>query len=343
MRRPTMRDVAARAGVSLKTVSRVVNSEPGVSPELVHAVREAARQLDYRHNFAARQLRVAGQRTYSVAVLVQDLSNPYSAELIRAIDDIARTQHLILISASLDEEVDREREVVANLINRRVDGLILVPASSDQSYLQTEIAAGLAVVLIDRPPRNLAVDNVTVENEEGARQAVAHLLQHGHRRIGIVTDDLRVATARARLHGYLRGMEEGGGESGSDLVKTARTATAAQRAVADLLQLPDPPTAIFTARNCITEGAVAALQHAGLSHEVALVGFDDISLADLLVPGLTVIRQDPFEIGRIATTLLLERLDDPSLPPRDIVLPTELVMRGSGEIPYYPGVKARPA
>ncbi|HET9873517.1 MAG TPA: LacI family DNA-binding transcriptional regulator [Propionibacteriaceae bacterium] len=332
MRRATMRDVAARAGVSLKTVSRVVNLEPGVSPRLAENVQEAARELDYRHNLAARHLRQSLQRTNSLAVLVQDLSNFYSAELIRAIDDVARAREIVVISASLDEEEDRERDVVANLINRRVDGLIMMPASRDQSYLSAQIEAGFAVVIIDRPPGNLAADTVTVDNHSGAAEATAHLIAHGHRRIAVITDDQRILTAHARLSGYRAALQRAGIGPDASLVRTARTRADATSLVHGLLQLEDPPTAIFAARNAITEGAVAALQQVGASSTVALVGFDDIPSGDLLSPAVTVIRQDVAEVGRRATQLLLHRLDDRSLPPHDIVIPTELVARGSGEI-----------
>ncbi len=330
MRRATMRDVAALAGVSLKSVSRVVNLEPGVSPQLAETVQQAARQLDYRHNLAARYLRQSQQRTNTVAVLVQDLSNSYSAELIRAISDVAGVHDIVVISASLDEEEERERDLVANLINRRVDGLILMPASHDQSYLRAQIQAGFAVVIIDRPAGNLETDAVTVDNEGGACQATAHLISGGHRRIGIVTDDHRVLTAQARLSGYRKAMSSAGIEVDESLVRTARTRHDATLAVAELLRQPDPPTALFTARNSVTEGAVAALQQAGLSHSVALVGFDEVPTADLLTPPLTVVRQNVFEVGRLAIELLLSRLEDQSLPPRDVRIPTELVVRGSG-------------
>lgn len=332
MRRATMKDVATRAGVSIKTVSRVVNLESGVSPRLVSRVREAAQQLDYRHNLAARNLRQSRQRTSSFAVLVQDLSNGYSADLIRAVEDVARGHDVAVVSASLDEEEDRERDLVANLIKRRVDGLILMPASHDQSYLAEQIRVGFGVVIVDRPPSNLAADTVMVDNVGGARLATAHLIGYGHHRIAIITDQPRILTAEARLDGYQWALREAGLELDQSLVRTARTRPEGAAAVHALIAQPDPPTAIFSARNTITEGVVAALQQAGLSHRIALVGFDDLPMADLVAPGITVIRHNTFEVGHRAAELLLARLAGSSEAPLTVVVPTTLITRGSGEI-----------
>lgn len=218
------------------------------------------------------------------------------------------------------------------MINRRVDGLILMPASHDQSYLQAQIQAGFAVVIIDRPADNLVTDTVTVDNEGGARQATAHLISHGHRRIAVITDEHRVLTAQVRFLGYRQACQAAGLAVDPALVRTARTKHEAAAALADLLRQPDPPTAVFTARNTVTEGAIAALQQAGLSHHVALVGFDDLPSADLIDPAITVVRQDTFEVGRRATHLLLQRLDPDPVLPQQVVIPTEFVRRGSGEI-----------
>lgn len=327
-----MRDVAERAGVSLKTVSRVVNAEAGVSDGLADRVRGAVQALDYRHNLAARNLRLSRQGACSFAVLVQDLSNSYSAALLRAIDDVARQHQIVMIAASLDEEAERERDLVADLIRRRVDGLILMPASHDQSYLWADVRAGFKVVIIDRAPGGLETDSVLVDNVAGAELATAHLLSHGHRRIGILTDDQRILTAQERLRGYRRALAAAGVDFDPEVVRSARTAADSVRQTGELLSLAEPPTAIFTARNDVTQGAVTALRKRGVSAEVALVGFDDFPLADELVPAVTVIGQEAGAVGRRATALLLDRLHGSTVAPQHVVLPTRLIVRGSGEI-----------
>jgi LacI family transcriptional regulator len=331
-----MRDVAALAGVSLKTVSRVVNRESGVSPEMAGRVAAAVARLDYRHNLAASNLR-RGRRTRSIGVLLQDVANSFSASILRAVEDRCTSLGVVVLAASIDEEPERERALVSNLVSRRVDGLVLMPSTTDQGYLLQDVRAGLAVVVVDRPVRGLDVDSVTVDNEGGIRLAVEHLLAHGHRRIGYVGDLPSIATAAARLDGYARGLGAGGVPVDGTLMRVGRDEAASAAAVAGLLALPDPPTAVVAGRNVLAVGAVRALQEAGLSHRVALVGFDDFPMSDLLEPGLTVIRQDVNTIGRTAAELLLSRVEgvDPEAlgQPRRVVLPTALVPRGSGEIP----------
>jgi LacI family transcriptional regulator len=327
-----MHDVASHAGVSLKTVSRVVNAEAGVSPALATKVQASVLLLGYRHNLAARNLRRSQQRTASFAVLVQDLSNSYSAALLRAVDDVARLNDTVMISASLDEEEERERTLVWDLIKRRVDGLILMPASHDQSYLQHELAAGFAVVTIDRPPSNLAADSVVVDNLGGARMATSHLLRHGHRRIAIISDDERIITAQQRREGYRSALEAAGLGVDRALMRSARTVAGAASAVHELLALSEPPTAIFSARNDVTRGVVVALRQVDAASTIALVGFDDLPMADVLQPALTVVEQQAMEVGRRSAGLLLERLQGSNAPPQRVVLPTYLIERGSGEI-----------
>lgn len=330
--RATMQQVAALAGVSLKTVSRVVNGEPGVSEELALRVRDAVGRLGYRHNLAASNLR-RGRRTASIGMLVQDLGNDYCAELLRAVEARARTRRVVVISASLDEEAERERELVNGLVERRIDGLILMPATDDQGYLMPEVHAGLAVVLVDRAPRGMALDAVVADNRAGAAHAVRHLASFGHRRIGFLGDDPSISTATERLAGYRDALDAGGLTLDDALVRTGvRTEDDARAAVTQMLSLDEPPTALFTARNVLTVGAVRALRHLDLRDRVGLVGFDDFPTADLLEPGVTCVKQAVVTEGELAIDMLLSRLDGDEGPARVEVVPTTIVARGSGEI-----------
>jgi len=328
--RATMLHVAALAGVSLKTVSRVVNDEGGVSPELADRVREAVERLGYRQHLGASNLR-RGRRTASIGVLVQDLSNDFCGDLLRAVETRARDRGVVVISASVDDEPERERALVAGLVSRRCDGLILMPASDDNSYLDAEVAAGLGVVLVDRGGESATLDSVTVDNRGGAAHACRHLLDQGHRRIACLVDDLGIPTASERRAGYRDAMALEGLSVRE--VGGIRTSADAQAAVAGLLRSDEPPTALFCGRNVITIGAVRALRDARMQRQVALVGFDDFSTADLLEPAITTIRQDAAAEGAAAFDLLIERLDGHAGPRRALVLDTELITRGSGEIP----------
>lgn len=329
-----MRDVAALAGVSLKTVSRVVNEEPGVSAGLVEKVRRAVAELDFRPNAGASSLRRTGGKTATVGLLLEDVGNPFSSALHRAVEDVAVPRGVMVFSASLDEDPHRERELTRAFSGRRADGLLLVPASDDQSYLAGELHAGMAIVCVDRECHNLPVDSVVATNVAGAAEGVRHLASAGHRRIAFLGDRRTIRTAHQRHQGYLDGLTSAGiPVEESLIVHDLRDSAMADGAATSLLTRDDPPTALFTAQNLITIGAIRALRRLGLEHRVAMVGFDDFPLADLLHPGVTVVAQDAAAIGRTAATVLFRRLAGDRAEPAVHVVPTLLIRRGSGEIP----------
>jgi LacI family transcriptional regulator len=329
-----MVDVAALAGVGLKTVSRVVNSEPGVSPELEARVTRAIEQLNYQRHAHASMLRRLGGKTQTIGLVLEDVSNPFSSALHRAVEDAARERGVLVFAGSCDEDADRERELIRSFRERRVDGIIVVPASHDHTYLHDERQSGTALVFIDRPARHLDADSVVSDNAGGATQAVRHLLAHGHRRIGFLGDLLSISTAQERLRGYIRALESAGVGADDTLIRTEiRDPDAATRAIDEMLSRPAAPTAFFTGQNLVTIGGVRALRRARLEREIALVGFDDISLADMLDPAISVVAQDPQAIGRAAADLLFRRLDGDAAPAVHQVVPVRLIARGSGEIP----------
>jgi LacI family transcriptional regulator len=329
-----MVDVATLAGVALKTVSRVVNSEPGVSPELEARVRRAIEQLSYRRDANAATLRRVGGKTQTIGLVLEDVSNPFSSELHRAVEDAARERGVLVFAGSCDEDPDRERNLIGSFRDRRVDGIIVVPASHDHTYLYEERRAGTALVFVDRPASHLDADSIVSDNFGGAAQAVVHLLERGHRRIGFLGDLLSISTAEGRLRGYTQALESAGIPLDEDVVRTElRDPDAAACAVDEMLALRDPPTAFFTGQNLLTIGGVHALRRAGRERDIALIGFDDISLADLLDPAISVVAQDPQAIGRAAADQLFRRLDGDTAPAVHRVIPVSLIARGSGEIP----------
>lgn len=328
--RPTMKDVAARAGVGLKTVSRVVNGEEGVSPDTEHRVREAITALGFRRNDSARTLRKG--RTASIGLVLEDLADPFYAPLSRAVEEVARAHGALLINGSSAEDPDRERELVLALCARRVDGLIIIPAGDDHRYLTPEIEAGVAISFVDRAPGLIEADVVLSDSFAGAREGTAHLIAHGHRRIGFVGDQPQIQTAAERLRGYRTAMAEAGLPVDGSWVSLGPTDPERVRSeTARLLSGPEPVTALFAGNNRVTVTAVRVL--AGQSRTVALVGFDDFELADLLSPPVTVVAQDPAQLGRSAAELLFRRLEGVDDPPRQLALPTRLIARGSGELP----------
>ncbi|WP_296369761.1 LacI family DNA-binding transcriptional regulator [Pseudonocardia sp.] len=334
MRRPTMRDVAERADVSFKTVSRVVNEEGGVSPALERRVRVAIEDLDFRPNVGARTLRRSDRRTGSIGLLLDDVSNPFSAAVQRAVEDEAVPRGVVVFSASLDEDPTRERTLARQFGARHVDGLLLAPAGDDQSHLAAELRTGTAIVCVDREPNGLAVDSVLATNAVGAEEAVRHLAASGHRRIAFLGDRRTIPTARQRYAGYRDALAALGLPLDPSLVVyDVRTPAEADGVVTAMLGRADPPTALFTAQNRVTIGAIRALRRLGLEQVVAVVGFDDFLLADLLSPAVTVVAQDVTAIGSIAARLLFARIDGDTSPPQVRLVPTTLIRRGSGEIP----------
>ena len=331
--RPTMRDVAALAGVSLKTVSRVINAEPAVSADLLARVERAIEQLDYRPNLTASSLRRSDGKTATVGLVLEDLANPYSAAVTRAVEDAARPRRVTVVAGSVDEDPERERALIREFVARRVDGLIVAPTASDQSYLIADRRAGTALVFVDRPPNHLDADAVVASNRSGATDGVRHLLAGGHRRIGFIGDLATISTAAERFAGYVDAVERAGLTiDGAIVRRDLRGGDEARAAVEELLRLPAPPTAIFAAQNVLGIGAFAALRGLRRQFDVALVGFDDFPLADLLDPGVTVVAQDPAAIGRLAAEMLFRRLDGDRSPSTIQVVPTRLIVRGSGEI-----------
>ena len=330
--RPTMVDVARRARVSLKTVSRVVNREAGVTAATTERVRAAIEALSFRRHDGAAHLR-SGSTTASLGVVLMDIADPFYSALTRAVEEVAIGHGCLVFAGSSDEDVVRERQLALALCARRVDGLIVAPAGTDQRYLRAEIAAGTPVVFVDRPGAGVSADAVLVDNRGGARAAVEHLAAHGHRRIAFLGDNPAIYTARERLGGFAQAMARLQRSDPARWVEMGpHTAQSVHAALTRLRSGSDPATALVTGNNRITVLVLRALA-AMRGWRPALVGFDDLELADLLRPSLTVIEQDASALGRIAAELLFARIAGDRRPVQRVVLPTRLVVRGSPVVP----------
>jgi LacI family transcriptional regulator len=295
-------------------------------------VLDAVGLLGYRHNLTASSLRRADHKTATIGLLLEDISNPFSSALHRAIEDVARHRGTLVLAGSSDEDPDRQQELLHALVSRRVDGLIAVPASGNQNALLRERRLGRPMVLVDRLAPE--ADSVVVDNRAGVGQALRHLVAHGHRRIAFLGDLRSIWTATERHAGYVEALAAEGIMLNPHVVRMdVHGIDVAEAIVRELVAAADPPTALLAGQNLITIGAIHALQRLGWQHRVALVGFDDFPLADLLNPAVSVIAQDPTGLGQAAAELLFARVDGDRTPPRHVVVPTRLVPRGSGEIP----------
>ncbi|MGC0334459.1 LacI family transcriptional regulator [Streptomyces sp. SAI-170] len=330
-RRPTLADVAREVGVSAKTVSRVLNEDGPASARTREQVLAAVAKLGFQPNLMARNIRVGGPDT-TIGLVVPDLGNPFFGAVAGSIEDTVRERGLILLMGSSADDPERERALTDKFLARRVSVLMVVPSvGADHSHLKTHRAAGLPVVFIDRPGAGLSADSVVSSNRAGAHDGVAHLLAQGHRRIGFIGDlPSNLYTRRERLAGYRAALQDAGVPYDRSLVTNAHDQHAASDATAQLLALADPPTALFAGNNIVALGIVTELARSKRK-DVAVVAFDDVALAEALEPALTVVAQDPAEIGRAAATAALARLDGDRSRARTLTVPTRLIVRGSGE------------
>ena len=275
----TMRDVADRAGVGLATVSRVINDVQGVAPELAEKVREAVLELGYRHDPTASSLRRADRRTNTVGLVLEDVSNPFSSALHRAVSDSAAERGILVLTGSSDEDPERERDLVETFTARRADGLIVVPTGRADDALDAARRQDTPLVVVDRMVRLDGVDTVTVDNFEGTAAAAARLRDLGHRRVAYFGDLATIWTAGERFKGFSSVFPD---MPGTLILRELHSAEAAEQAARAVLALPEPPTAFVSGQNLITIGIRRVLQDSGLERRIALAGFDDFPLADLL-------------------------------------------------------------
>ena len=326
-----IRDVAHHAQVSVATVSAVVNGNKYVSPELAARVRTSVSSLDYRPNGLARSLKQ--QRSHILGLILSDITNPFFTTVVRAVEDTARSAGYTLLLGNTDEDVVKEEAYVELLRSRQVDGLMLVASAGQHAYVPGLLAAGLPVVCVDRSLVALGADSVLTDNVAGAYQAVSHLIALGHRRIGIVTGLTGVTSTNQRLDGYTQALAVHGIAFDPVLAREgdSRLDGGAARA-AELLRLPDRPTALFVTNNLMTIGAMRAIDDAGLRcpEDIALVGFDDFEWASVFRPRLTTVRQPVYEIGKAAARFLIQRVEGKRTGSAvELLLPPKLIVRES--------------
>lgn len=325
-----MADVARRSGASLMTVSRVVNGEPGVREETAQRVRSAIDELGFRRNDGARILR-QGNATASIGLVMEDLTGPLYSTIMAAVEQVARQRDYLLLAGSAQGDSARAAKLTSAFLARRVDGLIVAASLAGEVALEAELAPETKCVFVDRPSSSAKFDSVVSDNEGGVRLAVAHLVAAGHRRIGYLGDDEHFWTAGRRRDGFLAAVREHGLDA-TDLVGMGLHTPSSQ---AEIWQRwaggPEPVTAVVTGNNRAT---LALIRHLRSAPElsVAYVGFDDFDLADLLRPAVTTVAQDAELMGARAAEMLFDRIGGRTGSPRQVVVPTHLIVRESGHL-----------
>ncbi|HZD50065.1 MAG TPA: LacI family DNA-binding transcriptional regulator [Silvibacterium sp.] len=329
-RKPTMNDVARVAGVGTMTVSRVLNESAPVSAEAAERVYRAIEKLGYRPNEMARALR--GLKSHSIGVIVPYLYDPFFATIAHEINALARENGYSVILATSNEDSDLEFAEAQLMLQRRVDGLIVIPADAHRSRLSHAEFDKIHIVTLDRPMQDRRFDTVLVQNLSGSKRAVQHLIdEHGHRRIVYIGLNRQLYTMRARFEGYRRAMVEAALQAEPSFKCGTQKLTSA--IISSLMREKNAPTAFFCSNNLTTRYALRALLDLSVRvpEEAALIGFDDFELAEILHPTLTVVRQPVDELGRVAASLLFDRLKRDEFPAEGnkVVLPVELVIRRS--------------
>lgn len=327
----TIREVARQAGVSVATVSHVINGTRKVAPETEARVRRVMEELGYQPSAIAQSLRK--RVTYAVGVLVSDITNPFFATLVRGIEDAALEAGYSVIVCNSDEDPTKEDMYIRALWRRRIDGMLIAPTKDGASPIFQELLERkVPFVFVDRKARGINAPAVLSDNVGGAYLAMRHLIEKGHRRIGIVLGIPGATTTEERFAGCCQALTEAEIPVASELVVWGGyRVDGGRKAVHKFLSLSYPPTAIFSANNLMTLGILQELRYLRLTipGDVAVIGFDDLDWAEIADPPLTVVAQNPYEIGRRGFELLLARLRGEELEAQDVRIPVELKIRQS--------------
>ena len=328
----TLKDVAREANVSISTVSRVLNTPEKVLPQTQQEVRDAVEALGYQPSRVARRLRIKDGKANLIGLVIPDIQNPFFADVTRGVEDVARDNDYALILSNSDEDPGKQCVAVDTLKTESVDGVIVPPVGTKDPEVERLLQEDIAVVCVDRRLESAPVDMVLANNHQGAYDAVTHLINLGHTRIGFIGGIAHISTSTERRQGYEHALRDHHLSVDADLIQEGDSRQEEGRHLTEtLLDLDRPPTALFTGNNLTTLGVLSAIQTRGLRvpEDIALVGYDDIPWAMALNPPPTVMDQPGYEMGQQAACLLLERLANPDRKPTTVTLQPKLVIRQS--------------
>lgn len=326
----TIRQVAEAAGVSIATVSRVLNGNGGVSKDLADKVRQAAADLSFKPNRVARGLR--RQHTQTIGVLVTDIQNPFFTSVLQSIERVLESSGYVLLLCNSDEQPGREKIHLATLQAEGVAGIIIAPTRSEAARYQPVIDSGTPIILIDREVQDLRADCVTINNQDASASAVNHLIGLGHKKIGLIAGPSHATTSSIRKKGYLQALRDAGIGHTNEYIQAADyKQCGGYEAMGRLLNHSNSPTAVIVLNNLMTLGALQAIHEHKLTvpGDIALLGFDDMPWASCLQPPLTVVSQPTYALGEAAAQLLLDRIQNPNRPYRKLMLEATLIIRAS--------------
>jgi DNA-binding LacI/PurR family transcriptional regulator len=326
---PTMRDVAERVGVSVQTVSAVINDKQGITVETRNRVLVAIDELGYRPFSVARSLRT--RRTNTIALVVPDIANPSFSTIASAAEDTAQAAGYSLVNYNTHESLEREAKYIRLAVQRWVDGILFVSSQDQLTAWESLKASGIPCVAIDRIPVGYDGSSVTLDNLKAGELAANHLIELGHRRLAHISGPVQLRLARERLQGFQKALASQPVAQTTIIHSTGWNCEDGYTAMNELLQHENLPTALFAASDRLAIGAMHAAYKAGLRipQDLSIIGLDDIEVAAFQYPPLTTVRQSFSEMARRAVNLLLLMLDNEMLQPKQHVLEPELIARAS--------------
>ncbi len=328
----SLNDVARKAGVSIATVSRVINNGTNVNEETRAKVLKAVKDLKYQPSRVAKRLRSRSSSSNMLGLLIPDIQNPFYVDVLRGVEDVAYENNYAIIMCNFAQDEKKEKMYLDILQQESVDGLIAAPAHDKDVNVINLLNAGLPIVCVDRGLVGKEVDVVVVNNRDGAYQAVDHLAKNGYKRIAYISGQKKIPSSKYREQGYREALEDNGLFIDEDLIKYGDSKhNSGVKLCDELLSMSHPPDAIFTGNNLITLGALETIHKKKLKipEQVAIIGFDDMYWSISLNPPLSAVRQPAYEIGRRACELLIQRISDPSRSVIQMTLNTKLILRES--------------
>ena len=328
----SMNDVAKKAGVSIATVSRVLNNNGNVNEATRVKILKAIKDLKYQPSRVAKRLRSKSVSSNLFGVLIPDIENPFYVDVLRGIEELAYNNNSAIIMCNFGQDEKKEKLYLDILQSEAIDGLIAAPAREDDPQLIRMLKGGLPVVCVDRGLSGADVDVVLVDNRTGAFNAVDYLIKSGYKRIAYIAGLPEIPSSKLRESGYKDALAENGIPFCEELVRFGNSKhESGIQLCSELLDLPNPPDAIFTGNNLITLGALETIHKRKLKipKDIAIVGFDDMYWSSSLNPPLTAVRQPAYEIGKRAVELLIQRIQDPERSCIQMTLNTELMKRSS--------------
>ncbi|MEX0780090.1 MAG: LacI family DNA-binding transcriptional regulator [Balneolales bacterium] len=328
----SIKKIAKAAGVSTATVSRVLNGSDKVQKKTSERVQGIIKEMNYQLDHVARRMKVKSTDSLLFGLVITDIGNPFFANIARGVEEVAYKNKHVLLICNTNEDPEKEKFFLNSMLSEKVSGVIIAPTAGNSAMFERLVSINFPMVMIDRRQKGLNIDTVSINNEAGSFLAVQRLIKNGHKRVGIINGIKGLSNTEERLGGYIKALKEAGLPIVDELITYGNFVESGGReAMKELLSLNDPPTAVFSANNLMTLGCIKEIHERKLviPDEIALIGFDDSTWAEALVPSLTTVKQPGYELGVNAAELLLKKLTSNSSSTMDIVLNPELVIRGS--------------